>query len=409
MCRPTVIIERACLVCLYLCCFFQVSFGCQAKDALCVVLTRCAENVTRVQNDLKQAGIPYIIMQQNRAEKLNKYDGPCGRSLSGGIREGGELVNLQGNMGNECRGYLRMILQWWDDLPERILFLQGYPYDQMLESNLPRLLSCLSRTAYGYVPVNKHMYYKKIFPFPHTDGYTRDAHGCTKRYWTLASQGREQEFPGLISYYKGAQFMVSRERIKAVNKEVYQDISDRFEGRRITMCLWQFGKERLDTGADCMALERLWHVLFGERTDTQYTADERCANLDQRYCDGNGCLPGVDPAEVAAVRAQTNWTAATAKPVKECNEDETRCVFRSQPDTVPADTTPEYDEKTVVERCYGEKCWKVTKPNPGKHLHHKHKHLNTSALQIEDSSHDERVRANSILKRLDFPLPEDAA
>jgi len=251
------------------------------SSSLVVVLVHCAEPLSAVIRTLRAMGVRYVIMHKSVRR--------CSRS---GIRQeveaggAGELVEMPHNLGRECSGYLRFIVDRYESLPPMTAFLQAgaqmhMPFDK--GSLWPSLRPLVNGTrALSYVGLSKNSFEGR-WPAPCETRRNRVAFdACHRRYWSeLAASGPEAGNPPPTDFrfYANGLFAVSARRIRRHPRNLYVRLLARLEGRAPLLCVnpkdphqaayapWAGnGSERSFAPAeiDCLMLEKLWHVLFGE-------------------------------------------------------------------------------------------------------------------------------------------------
>jgi hypothetical protein len=153
-------------------------------------------------------------------------------------KEGGDPVQSTWtipNVGTEPPAYLWYIIQRYDTLPDHVAFIHGHEHSPHQQGDRPLLemIRDAQVQKYGYVPLNN------FWHCPQLDGL----HGYLEpivRKWS-------HEAPNRFITCSGAQFIVSRERIRARSKSFYADIL-----------------KNTTTRDDGIGLEMTWHVIFGE-------------------------------------------------------------------------------------------------------------------------------------------------
>lgn len=88
-----------------------------SRHRLLVVLVRCHEGPRCILQQLFQQSVPFLVYQ--------KQAGRCGGAVP--LPAGAEpaiRTTMQHNLGRECAGYLRYIVDHYDDLPRMTAFLQ---------------------------------------------------------------------------------------------------------------------------------------------------------------------------------------------------------------------------------------------------------------------------------------------
>lgn len=112
------------------------------------------------------------------------------------------------NVGREAETYIRYIVEYYDSLPDHVVFVQGNPFDHMsissIEPTFSKYMTALS---------------PKQFPcFEYTSHYPGL---CIKQYWEHIFG---TQCPDVLQYSPGCQYTVPRECILVRPKEFYQKI-----------------------------------------------------------------------------------------------------------------------------------------------------------------------------------------
>ena len=157
-------------------------------------------------------------------------------------KEGGDPVTLSKgtlwtipNIGTEGPAYLWYIIQRWDTLPDHVAFIHGHEHAHHQQGDRPLLemIRDAKVQKYGYVPLGNA--WNPIW----RRGQNKM---CLDTYKKIGL-----EVPEFYVTCSGAQFVVSRERIRRNPLEYYKGLYD----MKLTL-------------NDCIALEFSWHVIFGE-------------------------------------------------------------------------------------------------------------------------------------------------
>lgn len=225
--------------------------------------------------------LPFLIYQ--------KTAGPCHAGALQELANSGQLpfdllsrvVTMPHNLGRECSGYVQYIVEHYESLPRMVVFLQfesevHLPFTGGLWPNLRHLLS----TDAGFVGLSKNSF-EGPWPHPCERFGERPAFmACHKQYWREASaHGPEakQWLPESFRFYANGLFAASADRIRAKPLSLYKAWLDRLEGREQLLCVdgnrykpvssWanSSSHRRGPAEVDCLMLEKLWHVVFGER------------------------------------------------------------------------------------------------------------------------------------------------
>lgn len=165
---------------------------------------------------------------------------------------GAHLVTPNG--GREAHLYLSWIVDHYDDLPERVLFVHAHNGSWHLHNTL-RMIQCLDfNTNHGFVPINVGGGW----------GWRYQTLGLHSGYSgiSIIDQQWESVFrpflgnpPSSFSFYCCATFLVRKERILARPLEAWRTWRD-----------WTLIPDP-DPARTGLGLEYIWHYLFGEPAD----------------------------------------------------------------------------------------------------------------------------------------------
>merc|ERR1712039_623395 len=157
------------------------------------------------------------------------------------------------------------------------VFLQGNPLEHLAitdDSQIPSVSKLLQRVknTLEFIDLGQEHLGRSL------EQYARNkmerAAPCTAVYYAEmgAPAGAEQQ---RLTYYKGAQFLATRRAILARPRAFYERIQRRLTGVDVPQC-WNGSKEyksavkrkkafsRFYTNSECLALERLWHVMLSK-------------------------------------------------------------------------------------------------------------------------------------------------
>lgn len=177
------------------------------------------------------------------------------------------------NKANEASTYLHFLLQFFDELPETMLFLQ----DGRSSKHNPDILEILRHLrldAAPYLPLNSvHMPFLSTPAFCHVDRCMQQT--GLHRFMSSASLPSHQMD---VAYTCCAQFLVTREAVRARPKLLYEALY------RYALGSSDLG-HRGDSFARGECLEVLWHVLFGRpRLDSPVSASQMCGSAAAGSC-----------------------------------------------------------------------------------------------------------------------------
>jgi len=183
-----------------------------------------------------------------------------------------------GNIGQEDATYFHFITKFWDDLPERMVFLHGHNKAWHQEGYLMEYLlrnACFNETE--YMSVN-------AFPAirsPKGSGKAANEWAIIKKYWEPLGQGRLGPFPAKGLREKCcAQFMVHRDRIKRHPKEFYAMQRDQMTDPKKSYKR-EMKKMGVHVGFDLVLFyESVWHVMWGENPWIKDDKYGFCVDMD---------------------------------------------------------------------------------------------------------------------------------
>jgi len=163
-----------------------------------------------------------------------------------------------GNVGQEISSYIRFILMFWDHLPEHVAFVHGHEKTWHQEGyRMSYMLRhiCLDKFEYASLNAFENEAWRRV---KGAKSYFK----IIRRYWKLV-----EPYLGPMPKYGFkekccAQFVVSRERIKARPRELYELIL-----KQMTDPKKNYGRapHGTNSGWDLIHFwEAIWHFIFGE-------------------------------------------------------------------------------------------------------------------------------------------------
>ena len=164
-----------------------------------------------------------------------------------------------GNVGQEISSYMRFILMFWDQLPEFVAFVHGHEKTWHQEGyTLSYMLRNVCLGKYEYMSLNA---YESEAWRPIKGSH--DYYNIIKKYWKLV-QPYLGTLPGNGFREKCcAQFVVSRKRIKARPRELYELILKQMTDVKKKYNRAKHGK---NDGWDLIHFwEAIWHYIMGEK------------------------------------------------------------------------------------------------------------------------------------------------
>jgi hypothetical protein len=149
------------------------------------------------------------------------------------------------NKGMDANMYLKFILNNYDNLPDKILFVHHHFSDWSQDFSLPFIINNLKWDSFDYVNVGKRECYQDLYKI--NNGNYRYIKDWFKDIWYLFDE--YLKFPDdCLYYYAGTQFMVSKELILQYPKEFYQKLYnwlldtnwEDYKSGRIFEYLWHY-------------------------------------------------------------------------------------------------------------------------------------------------------------------------
>lgn len=172
--------------------------------------------------------------------------------------------SMEINRGREASSYLKYIIEHYDSLPNYVAFIHGHEEAWHQSGNILDIINRARKEKYTYISLNNRIDLKcENFPDELHAGETGDlgtrhpAFRLLMKKWdTIFEPILKIPKPNYFRFKCCAQFIVSRETILTHTKEEYQKLYD-----------FAIDPSESDfvTG---MALEFIWHILFGEHYDT---------------------------------------------------------------------------------------------------------------------------------------------
>jgi hypothetical protein len=165
--------------------------------------------------------------------------------------------------GNDTNGYLKFIIDNYNKLPDKILFLHGHRNNWHQDYDADFICNHVNWELDDYFSVNKRETYQEISMIspPHARPYN-----LIKNYWNEIF-GNEMILPDKFTMYGSSQFVVSKSLILHHSRDFY------------SKCLvWvNFAKDPINPAGNNPAhiFEWTWHyILTGKNIETQYKIDQ---------------------------------------------------------------------------------------------------------------------------------------
>lgn len=259
-----------------------------------VVIVRCNEPIGRVIHQLNSLpNIAFTVMQKQTAR--------CNLNQLPPLPSRGSLRIMPLNLGRECSGYLQYLYDDYHQLPELIAFLQ-WNAEMHMPFPLDVSLRALGNFSGGYMALSKNSF-EGAWPAPcEPRDQSKALHACAGHYWRMVSSHRRSDggsmgqlgdgrsgvfvgggrsaasdaaanTPERFRFYANGLFAVSRDRVRAHPRSRYKLLLDRMLGRAPLACVggvhrafapWANASGLVRAEADCLMLEKMWHMFFGE-------------------------------------------------------------------------------------------------------------------------------------------------
>lgn len=156
------------------------------------------------------------------------------------------------NKGKEATAYLNYIINNYENLPNKIVFIHGHEY-AWHQNSLYHLISTILRSRieeYGYISLNN--------TFLSTDTNRDNVIKLLRKYWNEYFYNYLGKMPDKFMHDCCAQFIVQKELILKHPKEAYQkwyNLSNIIDANK---------EDEKDENYAIM-LEYIWHIIFKER------------------------------------------------------------------------------------------------------------------------------------------------
>ena len=180
--------------------------------------------------------------------------------------------SLKVNRGREASSFLKFIIEYYDDLPRHIAFVHGHEFadHQKLPFGIIEGIRRAKKHDFDYISLNARAHYNHLHntSTARSDSnannvvdashwFSHPGHHFLRRHWDSHFAGiLGGDFPEHLGYMCCAQFVVSRRAIRRHPKEAY-------------MRLYELVMDQTK-GTDyeaAVAIEFIWHILFGEKPD----------------------------------------------------------------------------------------------------------------------------------------------
>ena len=245
-----------------------------SQRQLTAVVVHCNEPILGLLRELRAESVSYVV--------YHKSSSRCTMPDVDEVAKGGRLVVMPHNLGRECTGYLRYIVDHYAaGMSKQVAFLQaGAELHLRFQRYIWPALSPLIGHTSGYIGLSKNSF-EGSWPAPcESKRHITAFKACHQQYWEeLSAGGPEagQAPPATFRFYANALFVASAERIRSRPLALYRRLLDRLEGRLPLLCTnskdplqaayanWANDTHRMaPSEIDCLMLEKTWHILLNE-------------------------------------------------------------------------------------------------------------------------------------------------
>lgn len=126
------------------------------------------------------------------------------------------------NKGQEVICYLKYIIDHYDNLPEKILFIHAHKNSQHQDFDTDKIIPVLKWELADFFSINKRSWYQEISKNLHLDEHAYD--GWLKENWNIFEI--YIPFPEKLKFYSGAQFVVNKSLILQYPKKFWTSLYD---------------------------------------------------------------------------------------------------------------------------------------------------------------------------------------
>lgn len=148
------------------------------------------------------------------------------------------------NKGNEVNLYLKYIIDNYNNLPDKILFLHGHSNSYHQDHDSVFICNKVNWNCNNYFSVNRRDYYQEVSPF-----FNARQYGWVKDNWNQIFSNYLQ-LPEKIFHYACSQFVVDKSHILQYEKKFYENLLN-----------W-INLTPLDNAISGRIFEYTWHYIF---------------------------------------------------------------------------------------------------------------------------------------------------
>lgn len=153
---------------------------------------------------------------------------------------------VEKNKGQEIPCFLKYIIDFYNNLPERTLFLHGHRISGHMDFNSDEIVNKLHWELDNFFSINKRSWYQEISETKEQD---QGAYSVwLKENWVIFQD--KIPFPKVLKFYSGAQFVVHKKLILQYDKQFWINLYEWIQ----TTDLSNFITSRI--------FEYTWHYIF---------------------------------------------------------------------------------------------------------------------------------------------------
>ena len=201
--------------------------------------------ISRYEEDLK-----WLTELVNLLEENEEIDYTILTPKEDFKRNNKHYKKIEDTSGFEVFSFLSWIIDNYNNLPDLTVFLQGDPFDQLMNKDLYMTIRYCKRHI-GYMPLGQ--------PCQHyIDNNLRWTIEITNRM-RIICKDLGLEFPRLPYLFPiSSQMILNKEMILSRSKEFYEDLRDYSSNPIDLWTEWRNGK----SSYYCHAIERLWSIIY---------------------------------------------------------------------------------------------------------------------------------------------------
>jgi hypothetical protein len=155
------------------------------------------------------------------------------------------------NKGQEIPMYLKYIIDYYYDLPEKTLFIHGHQNSLHQDFSTDYIIDNLNWNLDSFFSINKRDWYQEVSKNYEISKGAFDI--WLKNNWYIFKNKLEFPIDGLF-FYSGAQFVVNKELILQYGIDFYKDLYDWIE------------KTEIDNVITSRIFEYTWHYIFTKKS-----------------------------------------------------------------------------------------------------------------------------------------------